>query len=121
MNRILFNPDDNQDNNRQNNQNNQNYDSRFNSNYVNNPNYLNNNMSDFSNNEKNDRHRNNYFIKNKTKKIVRLYAIILIIIGIVLISKSVLTISFSTRKKVEAPQVSVNQMGREVEVDVKAT
>lgn len=99
MNRILFDPDNNGNIN------------------------LNNNMPDFSNNVINNKNenRNSYSARNKTKKVSRIYAIILIVIGIVLIGKSVLAISFANKNNVDAPQVSVNKMGREIVVNVLAS
>ena len=175
MNRILFDPNDNENsnNNKNNNNNNNNNSTKFNNNnfinyndlnnnnnYSNNNNFNNNNnygnnnfnnndfsdngnfnnnnlkynsnysnelsnpdddTSNYGNNSVNGRGKGNYFFKNKTRKITRLYSILLIIIGIVLISKSAFAISFATKKNVEVPQVSVNNMGREIEANVVAT
>lgn len=93
---------------------------KYNSNYSNESINSDDDISNYGNNVVNGRKKGGYFFKNKTKKILRLYSIFLIIMGIVLISKSAFAISFATKKSVAVPQVSVNKMGREIEANVVA-
>lgn len=143
MNRILFDPNnENQNNNRKNqnqynnsqNQNNQESNNQF---YRGNPyqynvrsnmqnninrNNINNqqNIEKVNSENKKTKVRKGYEYKSQTKKIVKVYAIILILIEIIIIGKSSFSIAENMKKVATAPEVNVVKMGKEIQINIKS-
>ena len=126
MNRILFNPDSENSNNKNNyNQNNKNQ-FEINNLYQGNgyTNQYQNGNRTFDTNvnfNKKNKSRKGYAYRSQTKKIIKMYAIILILIGIVMVGKSGFSIAESMRKEAIAPEVNVTKMGKEIQIKVTAT
>lgn len=78
----------------------------------------NNNSNNYYNQPKIEKTPTSNQNKAEVKKIVKYFCIILILLGVVLIGKSVYALTSNTSKMKDNPQVSTDKMGREVTISI---
>lgn len=90
------------------------YTSKYNDRYHNNYYYNNNNIQQNYNNNSNSYYNN----KANINSVVRVFAIVLILFGVILIGQSVYGLTSSENRPKDNPEVSMDRMGREVSIKI---